>query len=170
MSEPVGRCFCGGEIVADYERQWGKCEECGDDTFPLVDPAGDGTLPVDLLGHRGGVFFEIEEERRRQEQAWAYDQPRGPDPIPRGRELQVLGGKFGEVCQAMAEKNRPELRKKLTQVAAVACRLLEHLDNIRWTCPKCGLNEARYDVNVPGFEMCGLCDIIHNDGKGKLIQ
>lgn len=112
---------------------------------------------IDIERHRGGVFGLIEVERQRQEAKWG----RGPLQRP----LQVLLEEVGEVARAMEERDLLNLRAELVQVAAVCCRWLERFgDTPAVTCRRCKQNAARYDSG-----MCGVCDVVHNDGKGKLL-
>ena len=63
------------------------------------------------------------EERRRQDEQWGDCRGRSPD-----RWCVILGGEFGEVCEAVLGGRmggRHGLRNELTQVAAVALSALE---------------------------------------------
>lgn len=73
------------------------------------------------------VLIEVSHERIRQ------DAKQGGTPGVDRRDdrtyAAVLGEEFGEVCRAWLERDVPNLREELIQVAAVAVAWVEEIDN-----------------------------------------
>lgn len=83
--------------------------------------------------NRADVFAAITEERARQRRKWSGSHEWGMgDCSGRGVsdevKLAVLGEEFGEVARALLDRKPDDLRRELTQVAAVAVAWLESLD------------------------------------------
>lgn len=73
-----------------------------------------------MQGQQQIIFEHISEERLRQDTKHPL--------FPKGDRLAILVEEVGEVGKALNEHDRIELRKELIQVAAVAVRWLELID------------------------------------------
>ena len=84
--------------------------------------------PVDIPARRRllALCNEVIEERDRQDEKWGADRDNSP-----GLWITILGEEFGEVCRAVLERDRKNLREELIQVAAVALAMAEDLDRSR---------------------------------------
>jgi NTP pyrophosphatase (non-canonical NTP hydrolase) len=72
---------------------------------------------------REQIFEEINQERSFQNEKHPHF------PMDNGARLAILVEEVGEVAKDIQEKNRKNLRLELIQVAAVAVRWIEALNN-----------------------------------------
>lgn len=68
------------------------------------------------------VLYEIQQERKRQDEKWGVQ---NHSPI---KWVVILAEEFGEVAKGALESNTGNYREELIQVAAVAVAMLESLD------------------------------------------
>lgn len=81
---------------------------------------------------RDAIFAAITAERARQHAKWGGEHDWGSgdcsgDGVALTVKLTVLAEEFGEVARAILEHDTEGLRREATQVAAVACAILESL-------------------------------------------
>lgn len=79
---------------------------------------------------RAEALAAISAERDRQQAKWAgtHDWGHGDcsgDGVPMAVRLAILAEEFGEVARAFLENDQDGFKTEVTQVAAVACAILE---------------------------------------------
>lgn len=79
------------------------------------------------------VLGAVAAERERQQKLWNRSHEWGygdcsSEGVAPSVKLAVLGEEYGEVAQALLERDRYKLREELVQLAAVAVAWVENID------------------------------------------
>jgi NTP pyrophosphatase (non-canonical NTP hydrolase) len=74
-------------------------------------------------GHQQRAMIDVLEERRRQDAKFG-NQDKNTFPV----WMTILTEEVGEAAKEILERRLPELREELVQVAAVALKMIERLD------------------------------------------